>query len=140
MREIKFRGKCKDTDEIVTGNLLVLLNACYIVRPTFFAARDDDPKHFSIFWDQTTKYPSQAAIMVYPVYPDSVAQLVGYDADGKEVYEGDKLKHVDDENYNAIAHFETFIRVKTGTIQNLYDCHSEKIFHAQNSKFWKLKE
>lgn len=95
MREIKFRGKCKDTDEIVTGNLLVLLNACYIVRPTFFAARDDDPKHFSIFWDQTTKYPSQAAIMVYPVYPDSVAQLVGYDADGKEVYEGDAL--VDEE-------------------------------------------
>ena len=73
------------------------------------------------------------------ILADSFAQLVGYDADGKEVYEGDKLKHVDDENYNAIARFETFIGVKTGTIQNLYDCHSEKIFHAQNSKFWKLK-
>lgn len=28
----------------------------------------------------------------YLIYPDSVAQLVGYDADGNEVYEGDKLK------------------------------------------------
>ena len=26
------------------------------------------------------------------VYPKSVAQLVGYDADGKEVYEGDKIQ------------------------------------------------
>ena len=85
-------------------------------------------------------------IYMFDAYEDvwrevkKVAQFVGYDANGEEIYEGDKLKHVDDENYNAIAHFETFIGVKTGTIQNLYDCHSEKIFHAQNSKFWRLKE
>ena len=30
-----------------------------------------------------------------PVYPESVAQLVGYDADGNEVYEGDQLIRLD---------------------------------------------
>ena len=31
----------------------------------------------------------------YPVDEDSIAQLVGYDADGREVYEGDALISVD---------------------------------------------
>lgn len=33
---------------------------------------------------------------IYPVIPDSVAQLVGYDKDGREVYEGDTVEGVDD--------------------------------------------
>ena len=120
MREIKFRGRA-------------ISDSC------------EEPVNKMVFgditqgWDKVTIF-DQSDGDFYEVEPESVAQLVGYDADGKEVYEGDKLKHVDDENYNAIAHFETFIGVKTGTIQNLYDCHSEKIFHAQNSKFWRLKE
>ena len=36
------------------------------------------------------------------VYPESVAQLVGYDADGREVYEGDELISVDG-NYEDTA-------------------------------------
>ena len=31
----------------------------------------------------------------YPVDEDSISQLVGYDKDGREVYEGDKLVSVD---------------------------------------------
>ena len=73
------------------------------------------------------------------VDPDSVAQFVGYDAEGKEVYEGDKLNHVDDEDYNAIAYIETYIGVKSGTIADLLDIHSSKFFSENNSKFWKLK-
>ena len=120
MREIKFRGRAisdscgEPVNKMVYGDITQGWD-----KVTIFDWNDGD---------------------CYEVEPESVAQLVGYDADGKEVYEGDKLKHVDDENYNAIARFETLIGVKTGTIQNLYDCHSEKIFHAQNSKFWKLKE
>ena len=71
---------------------------------------------------------------------DSDAQLVGYDSDDNEVYEGDKLNHIDDEDYNAIAYLETYLGVKSGTIADLFDIHSSKIFSENNSKFWKLKE
>ncbi len=37
----------------------------------------------------------------YSVYPESVAQLVGYDADGKEVYEGDIL--IDEDGFERTA-------------------------------------
>ena len=36
-------------------------------------------------------YNNQVYIDDYVVYPESVAQFVGYDADGKEIYDGDKV-------------------------------------------------
>ena len=44
------------------------------------------------------------------VYPDSVAQLIGYDADGNEVYEGDKLF---DEEHNTYVTAELYPGVHT---------------------------
>ena len=73
------------------------------------------------------------------VDPASVAQFVGYDCNGDEVYEGDKLNHVDDEDYNAIAYIETYIGVASGTVECLADIHSSKMFSENNSKFWRLK-
>ena len=44
----------------------------------------------------------------YKVDPESVAQFVGYDADGKEVYEGDKLCLKDDGNFSAVEMYFKF--------------------------------
>ena len=62
-RPIKFRGRHIATGgKMVYGNLLLLNSAAYIYR---------------------------AKSGVFEVDPNSIAQLVGYDKDGREVYEGD---------------------------------------------------
>lgn len=68
---IKFRGKHITTSEYIYGDLI----------------HDRHGK-------TRITYASDIALTGYvneAVKPDSVAQLVGYDADGNEVYEGDKL-------------------------------------------------
>lgn len=80
---IKFRGRCwlkgLDPSDIKT----TLNDGDYVyggyARIKFFF--EDDEGDFIIDNNCT----------VFLVYPDSVVQLVGYDIDGKEVYEGDKL-------------------------------------------------
>ena len=67
MREIKFRGRDIDTGRFVYGY--------------FFRNRCGDP---CIATNRTA---------AYEVDPDSVAQLVGHDKNGREVYEGDKLAY-----------------------------------------------
>ena len=42
------------------------------------------------------------------VAPDSVAQFVGYDADGKEIYEGDKICLKDDGNFSDVEMYFKF--------------------------------
>ena len=59
--EIKFRGKLKSTGEYIYGDFTHSLS---------------DEKVY-IAWEEAE--------------PESVAQLVGYDAEGAEVYEGDAL-------------------------------------------------
>ena len=44
-----------------------------------------------LFDDDEGDYIIQNDSTAFLVYPDSVAQLVGYDVDGKEIYEGDTL-------------------------------------------------
>ena len=68
---IKFRAKHITTGEYVYGDLIHDRHGK--TRITY--ASDIAP----------TVYVNEA------VKPDSVAQLVGYDADGKEIYEGDEL-------------------------------------------------
>ena len=68
MREIKFRGK-------TIGGLIVF--------GSYYYENLDDIGEIPIIMDEHGEENV--------VYPESVAQLVGYDANGKEVYEGDKL-------------------------------------------------
>ena len=66
MRPIKFRGRDIKTGEFVFGDLI---NSIPSVSLPCIVIED----------------------VVCDVAPESVAQLVGYDANGKEVYEGDKM-------------------------------------------------
>lgn len=66
---IKFRGVSLDTGEFIYGDLRIIG-----IRPHIF-------KEAQCYYDEE----------LIEVEPDSVAQLVGYDRDGNEVYEGDKV-------------------------------------------------
>ena len=68
-RPIKFRGVSLDTGEFIYGDLRIIG-----IRPHIF-------KEAQCYYDEE----------LIEVDEDSVAQLVGYDANGNEVYEGDKV-------------------------------------------------
>lgn len=65
---IKFRGVDIETGEYVYGE-------CYTLCVPFFHFVDELGEHHNVEVDS-----------------DSICQLVGYDMDGKEVYEGDTLE------------------------------------------------
>ena len=66
MRKIKFRGRHIDTDDFVFGDLIHMSGG-----------------RIGIIFDKR--------VAAVEVVPDSVAQFVGYDKNGREVYEGDVL-------------------------------------------------
>ena len=74
MRQIKFRGRVPDSDKIYGGMIV------YGSLVEYSFGRDK-------FWINPLDGDRN-----YPVDPDSVAQLVGYDKDKSEVYEGDFMK------------------------------------------------
>lgn len=111
MRPIKFRGRiAKDHvenwkhGEIIYGSLMV------------FA---DDPIAGCTHWiiDEKSK-----PYRNYPVDEDSIAQLVGYDKDGKEVYEGDVLTfEYDGKHYEYTAGLQPFARNDDGLVHYKFD-------------------
>ena len=65
------------------------------------------------------------------VYPDSVVQLVGYDADGREVYEGDTL--VDADGNKHVARLESVTQNPDTAEFHLWTCPSKlKLTEAQS--------
>jgi len=86
MREIKFRGRDVDTGRMVYGYFIV--------------GRCGEP---CIATNRTA---------AYEVEPNSVAQLVGHDSNGNEVYEGDTLIHASGEEW--IAALGSYARNKAG--------------------------
>ena len=75
-RTIKFRGRCIGNHfphfgEMVYGSLIAYEDNASSLH-CFICSQGQEPFHVD-----------------YPVDPESVAQLVGYDSDGNEVYEGD---------------------------------------------------
>lgn len=77
MKTIKFRGKSKYSGKFVYGGLYDGGNQYYIVNVYY------EGKASSNFEEMFTE--------LEPIYPETIAQLVGYDANGNEVYEGDKF-------------------------------------------------
>lgn len=101
---IKFRGRCVDNGEYIYG---VYVKS--VPMSSFPGIVDDDD-------------------YIHDVDPDSVAQLVGYDVDGKEVYEGDTLTDILGNEYTARIRIELICedrrstlrgKVYTGTVDNL---------------------
>lgn len=71
MRDIKFRGRVLDSNKIDGGKIVCgMLSICTLKDKTHWI------------------YPLDGG-WGFEVDPDSVAQLIGYDSNGAEVYEGD---------------------------------------------------
>lgn len=75
MIPIKFRGRVPADDKIHGGKIV------------FGALLIYNDMHWT-HWIYTPDFNEPN----YPVEPESVAQLVGYDADGREVYDGDEVR------------------------------------------------
>lgn len=97
MRKIKFRGRDIETGRTVYGGYKVGRCGEPIIITNFTAA--------------------------YEVTPESVAQLIGIDAHGREVYEGDKVIRIaGDEDFNPekaypmAASFEDYAAIRDGEI------------------------
>ena len=100
MRKIKFRGK--------------ELNGQYICGWFAMKFNDDGDYVPVIIWDaENPAYYSE-------VYPESIAQLVGYDSEGKEVYEGDKV--VDKYGHEMTAELSAFGVGRHGHFRVDWDC------------------
>ena len=95
MRPIKFRGCVPDSDKIDGGRIV------------YGSLVDHGESKYSYrYWI----YPLEGE-RNYPVEPDSIAQLVGYDKNGNEVYEGDTL--IDDDGAEFIAQLQGVVRWET---------------------------
>lgn len=86
MKTIKFRGRDVDNGEYVYGE---------------FGQGATSGEPMIYFYDEDAQQWVGAEI-----YSDSVAQLVGYDVDGKEVYEGDTLTDILGNEYTARIRIE----------------------------------
>ena len=90
MQIIKFRGRSIADGSIVYGGVLQYATASYIVQP--------DTRH------------ADASPRCIEVHPDSVAQYINRRAvDGREIYEGDEVKFLDeefDETYQGVVYFD----------------------------------
>jgi len=81
---IKFCGKSTNTPNVVYGDLIHYDNSVCI----------------------------KDAKGTWAVYPDSIAQLIGFDIDGEEIYEGDILVDADNNTITAAiypnAHYQNY--------------------------------
>lgn len=96
MRPIKFCGRVPDSDKTYGGKIVygsLVEYACG--REKFWINPIDGERN-------------------YPVDPESIAQLVGYDKNGREVYEGDIVDSLDDTNYPRPATFRDFGAIEDG--------------------------
>ena len=103
MREIKFRGRDVETGELVFGSLVEYEGGKYR------------------FWINPLEGDRN-----YPVEPDTVAQLIGVDKNGKEIFEGDAVIRVGgDEDFDEekafpmTATFEDYAPIRDGEIIKL---------------------
>lgn len=93
-RTIKFRGKRVDNGEFVYGDLIQDSDATFI--------RIKHNYSLFVFSNGNVSDPRK----IVKVEPESVAQLVTYDCDGREVYEGDIIIDFNEDNKTFIVTME----------------------------------
>lgn len=109
MRPIKFRGKDADGN-LCFGSLIV-----------------DDRQEQKKYNIVECRGSCQTWLIWAEVDPESVAQLVGYDKDGKEVYEGDAITYLIEEKVKVRLSGETETCSYLGIAgDKFYDCKLKK--------------
>ena len=91
IKNYKFRGKCKNTDKYVYGNLLKIYNDYYIIQTATWNDYFINKQIF-IFEDNSTDITYRCPLKIYKVDKDSIKQFIGYDKYNNEVYEDDILR------------------------------------------------
>lgn len=117
-RPIKFRGRVPDSDavdggKIVCGSLL-----------DYGEGSATCPQ----FWIRPPRSERN-----YPVDPDSLRQLIGYDSDGREVYEGDIL--IDENDTCRPPYNEFTVELKTHGYK-----HGASVTFETKTRRYRLKE
>lgn len=103
MREILFRGKCKDNGELVYGNLITDGEDVYIL------VKEDLLKGLDIGgWID--------GVQSYEVIPETVGQYIGLDKNGTKIFEGDIVRVFDGEYINGVVGYS--LEHGTFTIDN----------------------
>lgn len=87
-RAIKFRGRDYFTGETVYGDLQTHFRTDGYTKSFIIRTWEKLEERISVAPEKSVIVPEYKE---HPVAPDSIAQLVGYDSAGNEVYEGDEL-------------------------------------------------
>lgn len=103
MREILFRGKCKNNGELVYGNLITDGEDVYIL------VKEDLLKGLDIGgWID--------GVQSYEVIPETVGQYIGLDKNGTKIFEGDIARVFDGEYIDGVVGYS--LEHGTFTIDN----------------------
>ena len=101
MREIKFRGRRLGNGNFVYGWLVP------VICRNFIDFTNGEGYCRLVKMDDAFAIVDCETLETVEVEPESVAQLVGYDADNAEVYEGDVL--IDDNGHEYIATLDSML-------------------------------